>query len=79
MRKLTAEIKNVLPIGTTVSFGDPKQVIMQGKINAVNIYKFSVTYEVLYWLGSEFKTMVLREEDLAVSKKVEKIEIGFKV
>ena len=72
------EIVKVLPIDTLVSFGDSKQVVMQGRINAINIYKFNVTYEILYWLGAEFKTMVLREEDLTVNKKVEKSEIGFK-
>jgi|694.fasta_scaffold139791_3 hypothetical protein len=78
MKKLTEETRKVLPIGTLVSFGDPKQVPMHGKINAINIYKFNVTYEILYWFGPEFKTMVLREEDLVVNKKIDKIGIGFK-
>jgi len=71
-------IRLVIPIGTSVEFGDEHQILLRGKVNAINLYKFSTTYDIMFWYGPDFKSITLREEDFCVKEKVKnKIKIGF--
>ena len=69
----------ILPFGTKVKFGDPKQVIFEGKTNFVTIRRASIVYQVLYWFGSDVKEVWLEECDFTVvGKKPKQLEIGFR-
>jgi hypothetical protein len=76
--KKTLEKIEVLELGTMVEFGDPKQTLISGRISSVTIYPTLITYEVMFWQGAEFKTIVLRECDFSVKKNIIKEKIGFK-
>lgn len=69
------ELLQLLALDQKVTFG-PGDEPIKGKITAVNIRRYNITYELTYWLNSEKKTIWLSEEEFQI-KKPKQQTVGF--
>jgi hypothetical protein len=55
----------------------PSKRDLDGCIKAVCIREGGVTYEVAFWVNSEYKAVWLREEDFSSSEEKKYTSVGF--